>query len=125
MWVWSQGEPERIGTRAARALTSATNRNHIASVSTLEIARLAAAGQLVFQIPVLRWVERSISELGAEMLFLTHEIAIEAYSLPEPFHRDPADRLLVATARHHQLTLVTVDERILGYSHVNSLDAGR
>lgn len=54
---------------------------------------------------------------------LTHEIAVEAYRLPDPFHRDPADRLLVATARVMDLALMTTHDRILDYRHVQSVDA--
>jgi PIN domain nuclease of toxin-antitoxin system len=48
-------------------------------------------------------------------------IVEEAYSLPEPFHSDPVDRLLVAASRLHKLSLVTADEKILAYPHVTSL----
>lgn len=48
---------------------------------------------------------------------------MEAYRLPGKFHKDPADRLLVATARVHDLTFVTADERILAYRGVRTLDA--
>ena len=50
-------------------------------------------------------------------------VAIEAYALPGRFHADPADRLLVATARVHGLTLVTADKRILKYPEVRVIDA--
>jgi PIN domain nuclease of toxin-antitoxin system len=50
---------------------------------------------------------------------------MEAYALPEPFHKDPADRVLVAAARCHELTLLTADERILTYRGVRSRDARR
>jgi len=45
----------------------------------------------------------------------------EAYSLPEPFHSDPADRIIVATARVHRCRVVTGDPKILNYPHVQSL----
>ena len=54
---------------------------------------------------------------------ISHEIAAEAYSLPGSFHKDPADRILTATARLAHLTLVTAADRLLRYSHVR--DAGR
>jgi PIN domain nuclease of toxin-antitoxin system len=54
---------------------------------------------------------------------LTHDIAVLAYALPGSFHKDPADRILVATAIHHGLTLVTADERILAYAQVMTLAA--
>lgn len=65
----------------------------------------------------------SLRTLLADTVPLTHEIAIAAYGLPGEFHRDPADRMLVATAVVHDLTLVTADERILAYPHALSLDA--
>jgi PIN domain nuclease of toxin-antitoxin system len=52
-------------------------------------------------------------------------VALEAYALPGAFHRDPADRLLVAAARRNNLTLVTADDRILAYPHARSQDARR
>ena len=48
---------------------------------------------------------------------------MEAYALPGTFHRDPADRVLVATARRDGLTLVTADDRILAYPHLRTQDA--
>jgi PIN domain nuclease of toxin-antitoxin system len=54
---------------------------------------------------------------------IDHRIAAEAYSLPGEFHKDPADRLLVATARVLGAALVTPDELILAYPYVRTLDA--
>ena len=56
---------------------------------------------------------------------MSHEVAMEAYALPGTFHRDPADRVLVATARRDGLTLVTAGARILAYPHVRTQDARR
>lgn len=69
------------------------------------------------------WISESLNALLAETVPLTHEIAIAAYNLPGKFHRDPADRMLVATAVVHDLTFMTADERILAYPHLVSLDA--
>ena len=54
---------------------------------------------------------------------LSSKIAAEAYRLPGEFHRDPADRILVATARLESWTLLTADRRILDYPHVRTKDA--
>ncbi|PYJ92798.1 MAG: PIN domain nuclease, partial [Verrucomicrobia bacterium] len=69
------------------------------------------------------WEELSLTELSASTIDLTHEIAWEAYNLPGTFHNDPADRVLVATARIKKLTLITADELILRYPHVKTLRA--
>jgi PIN domain nuclease of toxin-antitoxin system len=89
----------------------------------MEVARLAAAGRLNLHVPVEQFVRRTIEARAAVELDITTEIGLQAYSLPEPFHRDPMDRLLVAAARLHDLTLITADENILGYPHVQAFDA--
>lgn len=92
-------------------------------MSALELARLIWGGSIRLQITADEWVEKSLGKLRAEMLPVTHRIALEAYTIPEPFHRDPSDRIIVACARLHGLTVVTADEKILGWNHVNSIDA--
>lgn len=125
VWIWSQESPERLGTRATKALLGADNQNAVCAISTLEIARLLMAGAIELSVPLSTWVERSLVDLAAQSLPLTHEIAAEAYALPSPFHKDPADRVLVAAARCHHLTLLTADDRILRYAAVRSQNARR
>ena len=123
VWVWAVEDPSRLGKRARSALRDRNNERWVCSVSALEIARLVWAGDVVLHIPVEDWVDRSLVDLKADSLPVTLDIAIAAYHLPEPFHRDPADRQIVACARLHELTLLTADERILTWKHVAVLDA--
>lgn len=123
VWIWSQRSPEKLGPLTVDALTSESNRNKIASISALEVARLDAAGRMRFSMGLSRWVQHSFEELAAESVPMTNEIAIEAYQLAEPIGKDPADRILVATARVLDCALVTADDRILRYRGVKSLDA--
>lgn len=125
VWIWSQQSPKQLGRRTARALVDDASTNVVCTVSTLELARLASTGVITLTVALQDWVEQSLAALAAESLPVTHEIAIEAYALPGAFHKDPADRLLVAAARREGLTLVTADERILAYSAVETLDARR
>ena len=67
------------------------------------------------------WVNRALLETGFQLEPLSPAIALGAYQLPGEFHSDPADRMIVATARHLNATLVTRDEKIRAYSHVRSL----
>ena len=76
-------------------------------------------------MPLRDWVTQSLEALAAETVRITHEVAVEAYALPGKFHKDPADRLLVAAARCHGLTIVSADDRILAYPEVSSHDARR
>jgi len=67
------------------------------------------------------WMERALTETGFTLVPLSPAIALGAYQLPGEFHSDPADRLIVATARHLNATLLTKDQKILDYPHVQSV----
>ncbi len=110
VWIWSQENPERLGTKTRRELANLDAERFVSPISTLEIARLVHIGL-------------SLANLHAETIGLTHEIAWDAYNLPGKFHNDPADRVLVATARIERLTLMTADDLILKYPHVKALSA--
>ena len=125
VWVWAAEDPRQLGPLLRRLLKDQRNYRAVCAASTLEIARLVWAGDIELQIPLQEWVERSLLDLRADSMPVTDDIAIEAYRLPEPFHRDPADRMLVACARLHELTIATADARILDWPHVSSLDARR
>ena len=123
VWIWTQEQPDALGP-ASRALLEATAEELcVSAVSSLEIARLVAGGLVELKGSLDRWVRSAIDSLEARSIDVDHQIAIEAYKLPGRFHKDPADRLLVATARLRDLTLVTADERILAYRSVRTLDA--
>ena len=121
-WLWAAEDPERLGSTARELLVDTVNTRYVSPVSTLESARLMEAGSIILSLPLLQWVRRSREDLILETLPLTHEIASESYSLAGEFHRDPADRQLVATARLRNCTFLTADERILAYPHVATQD---
>ncbi len=123
VWVWAVEDLRHIGRKARALLRDARCERAVCAVSTLELARLVWSGDLVLRIPLHEWVLQSLADLGADSLPVTHEIAIEAYRLPDPFHRDPADRQIVACARLGGFTVVTADDRMLGWTHVTTLDA--
>ena len=125
VWVWTQEQPERLGSRTKRMLIGSEHENWVCPISTLEISRLIAVGDIRLSIPLGEWIAQSMAELSAQTVSVGHEVAMEAYALPGTFHRDPADRVLVAAARRNALTLVTADDRILAYPHVRTQDARR
>lgn len=125
VWIWSQECAEKLGATAVKDLKQGDTSIFVSPVSTLEIARLVSGGRIELTGSVEGWVSDTSESLRCSTLEISHEIAAAAYDLPDDFHKDPADRLLVATARVHQLTLLTADERILAYRHVESRDARR
>lgn len=89
---------------------------------------LVSKGRLELSRVVPIWVRKFCSESGIVMMALTPEIAVEAGGLPGDMHGDPADCMLVATARHHNIPLLTSDRRILDYGaagHIWAIDAQR
>lgn len=125
VWIWAFEGSAALGPQCRKALRSPSAERLVSPVSTLEIARLAARGEIVLTCSLAEWVSRSLADLKLATLELDHATAIEAYALPEPFHLDPADRQLVAAARVHDCRLVTADARILDYRHVAALAARR
>lgn len=124
VWIWTQEDPDRLGTESKRALGTA-ERLFVATISSLEIARLLHLGAIELEGALEAWIQDAMEALRAVELDLTREVAVGAYRLRESFHRDPADRILAATALVHDLTLMTADERILAYDPVSTLDARR
>jgi PIN domain nuclease of toxin-antitoxin system len=122
-WIWSQENPERLGTKTRRELANLDAERFVSPISTLEIARLVHIGLLRLKHAFAEWKNLSLANLDAETIGLTHEIAWDAYNLPGKFHNDPADRVLVATARIERLTLMTADDLILKYPQVKTLCA--
>jgi len=125
VWIWSQSAPDELGSSAEKLLSDPQESLYLSTISTLEIARLAALGRIELRKELDRWVSQSLDLLACSTIELDHEIALAAYALPGDFHRDPADRILVASARVHGLTLLTADDRILDYPHVETRDARR
>lgn len=123
VWVWAAEDPDRLGRRARRLLLHERNEVCVSPVSSLELTRLYSTGKISLKTGLLDWIRESCAALHASTLPLTHEVAVEAYSLPNFVHEDPADRILIATARINAAVLLSADRAILEYRDVRSLDA--
>lgn len=123
--VWAESLPERLGAEAKQWLLDPANSLWVSPVTTLELSRLISLGRLSLRKTLEAWLEDARLHLSLEDAAFTHGIAIQSYQLPGEFHKDPADRMLVATAREGGYTLITADDLILGYPHVQVLDARR
>lgn len=123
VWFWALQSPDKLGPVCRAAMEDPQTALTIATISTLELGQLVMVGKIEIKGTLDAWVHRGIQSLGAQTAEMTHSIALLAYGLPGNFHKDPADRILVATAIDQGLTLATADERILQYPHVMALDA--
>jgi PIN domain nuclease of toxin-antitoxin system len=118
VWLWLLAGSPELSTQARQRIgeAAAVGALRIAAVSLWEIALLASRGRIVLGKSMGLWLDEALAEPGPAIDPLSPQIAIESYSLPEAFHRDPADRLIVATARVANAALMTRDRRILDYA---------
>lgn len=93
----------------------------ISAISCWEVAKLVEKGRLSLPYSTAEWLNQALAYPGVNLLPLAPRIAVESTALPQPFHRDPADQIIVATARVYDCPLVTADSLIRSYSHVQLL----
>jgi PIN domain nuclease of toxin-antitoxin system len=121
-WIWSVAG-ERIGRRAQRAISRADTLDaiRVSPVSVFELTALHSVGRLRLSTVPAEWIRRSLSTSSIRLAPLVTEVAIDAGSIPKTALADPLDRLIVATARHLDATLLTADMQILGYARTGNV----
>jgi PIN domain nuclease of toxin-antitoxin system len=92
----------------------------VSPVSAWEIGTLVRKGRIALDSDPVSWIHRFLGQAGVRLIPLTVEAAAGSSFLPEPFHGDPADRMLVATARQLGVPLVTRDRKIIDYAAATS-----
>ncbi len=93
----------------------------VSAISVWEVALLAKRRKLTLPLGVESWVENALQLAGVHLLSFSPAIAIETVALPSPMHKDPADRILVASARVERLRLATLDGEILAFARDTNL----
>ena len=85
------------------------------------MAKKVEKKQLILDRGLDAWLDLAAATNAPQFVDLTRPILVESCRLPKPFHGDPADQIIVATARAHTAVLITEDEKIRNYPHVQSL----
>jgi len=113
-WVWWVEHDPRLPRAAFDALEQlpADSRPYLCEISLWEVAMLVERRRLVLGIPLREWLDATTNPKSVQLLSITPAIAAEVAALPDSFHRDPADRIIVAASRVLQLPLLTDDHRI-------------
>jgi PIN domain nuclease of toxin-antitoxin system len=119
VWIWwTHGD-----TNLPPAMNAEIDRNEdggigVSAISCWEVAKLAEYGRLELPCGINEWMSEALAYPGIRVVPLSPEVAVESTRLPGSFHRDPADQLIVATARVYDVILFTLDARIRAYPHV-------
>ena len=128
--IWAMQDEPKLGAQARSLLERAAGEGGIgvSAITVWEIAMLAQKGRLRLGREVGAWIEAALAQPGLSLMPIKPAIAVDSVRLPGEFHADPADRLIIATARHEAWPLMTADAAILSYAaegHLPILDARR
>lgn len=126
--IWSLQDEPRLGPEARKLLDEQILADGlmVSAITPWEIALLAKRSRIVLGVDTGRWIEEALALPGIVLAELDPKIAVDSVNLPGDFPNDPADRIIIATARHHKVPLLTVDRAILNYGaagHVSVIDA--
>lgn len=119
--IWTISDPSQLTEKAKEILIAEDSDIVVSAISCAEIACAAEKNCIHLTMHWKKWFRYYINFNGWNCLDISLKIIDEAFSLPGDFHKDPADRILVATARLYSLYIITSDKKILDYPHVNSI----
>jgi PIN domain nuclease of toxin-antitoxin system len=120
VWIWLSVSQDRSLSPAAQKAIRSASEKWISAISCWEFAKLVEKKRIGISIPILNWIRQSLLEKNLRIADLTPEVAVESTHLHD-FHQDPADQIIVATARILEVPLVTSDRRIRDYSGVECI----
>ena len=119
VWIWWVHDDPTLSDSTRTLLESSEQAGiGISAISCWEVAKLVEHRRLSLPCPVFDGIQQALAYPGVRLLELSPRVCVESTQLPGVFHRDPADQIIVATARVLDVPLVTADAKILEYPHV-------
>lgn len=121
--VWWTTEPNRLSSNAEKEIEKEFTKGRIlvSSVSIWEVCLLVKKNKIKLAVDIDTWLSELEMSGQYEFVPLDNSIAAKSVSLPEPIHKDPADRFIIATAREYGATIITSDRKLRKYPHVQTL----
>lgn len=112
VWVWWLAGSDRLARREREGLDALATRGELrlSAISLWEVQMAFAKGRFVPEIGFERWLQVAAAPETIQIVPLDVPVALALNDLPERLHNDPADRIIVATAKAHRLQLATHDE---------------
>ena len=122
VWVWWVHGDSHLREAQQEAISAAEGDEiGVSIISCWEVAKLVEYDRLSLPQSPLDWFAKALDYPGVTLLELTPDIVVESTTLPGDFHRDPADQLIVATARAYDAPMITSDSKILSYPHIDTI----
>ena len=122
-WVWWHMNPKNLSLKV-KVLIGDTSRYDeilLSAISPWEFSKLLEKGKIGISCDPEDWINAALDMPKLRLVHLSPVLAYRSTILPQPFHDDPADLIIVATAREENATILTKDKNILAYKYVRSL----
>jgi PIN domain nuclease of toxin-antitoxin system len=116
IFFWIMEEYEDINSETIEKLKN-YDQIYIAAISIWELALLENKSRIFFSVPLSEWIKKSLKTTGIKIVEFSNDIMISSVGLGDNIHKDPADRMIIATAKSIGATLFTRDKNIIDFMH--------
>jgi len=122
-WIWWNMRPQNLSQRVKALISDSSEYDELllSAISPWEFSKLLEKGRLGISCHPEEWINLALDMPKIRLVHLSPILAYRSTVLPKPFHSDPADQIIVATAREENATVLTKDKNIRTYDHVRSL----
>ncbi len=122
-WIWWNMLPQKLSPKVKRLIEDVAKYEEIllSAISPWEFSKLLEKGKLGISCDPEDWLTTALEMPKLRVVQLSPMLAYRSTTLPQPFHNDPADQIIVASAREENATILTKDENIRAYKHVRCL----
>ena len=121
-WIWWNMNPKRLSAKVKRLISEPARYEELllSAISPWEFCKLLDKKRLTIACDPEEWMNEALDMPKLRLVPLTPTLSFKATNLPQPFHQDPADQIIVATAREENATILTTDQLILNYENVKT-----
>ncbi len=122
-WIWWNIDPEKLSSKAIEIInnTKSNKKLLLSAISIWEFSKLVELGRLSLKIDGEKWIDQALKIPNLQIVPLSPTISWKSTQLPQPFHKDPADQIIVSTAREEGAIIITKDSLITNYPHVQTI----
>ena len=122
-WIWWHMHPENLSHKVMALIgdTSKYDELLLSAISPWEFSKLLEKGRIGISFDPEDWIKEALDLHKLRLVHLSPVLAYRSTILPQPFNDDPADQIIVASARAENATILTKDKNILLYKHVTSI----
>lgn len=122
-WIWWHMMPNKLSKKVKTLIENYDFYDALllSAISPWEFCKLLEKQKITISCAPEEWLNTALKMPKLQLIPITPKIAYRSTVLPQPFHNDPADQLIVATAREHNATIISKDQLIQKYRHVKTI----